>query len=1450
MPKKDYTIGLDIGTNSVGWAVIDNEFEVLNVDKKVKIVKNGKTRGKKHLTKMWGSRLFEEGKTADKRRQFRTTKRRNNRSHERLQYLRKIFAPEIDKIDKYFYLRMDESFLQDNDRNEKVKTQYPLFPTVEEEKEYHTKYPTIYHLRKDLAESKEVVDIRYIFLALNHILKNRGNFLRQDDGDGVFDDFSNIEVKPAFLKFLEKYNDLFYVELDCDKYSDEIEKALKSCKDSSAQLIGQIFEENKKGTLYQFIKLMFGLKPDFKTTFNLEKEAKLKFSDDEYDSNLEKLLSEIGSDFEDLFVSAKEVNNAISLADILTITKPEYKSSKTKLSASMVERYEKHGDDLQKLKELLKKNSEVYDDYFYKYEAVKENGTTLVKANYVGYVGIPKATYRKFLVNQRKIAEAEVRKPFSQKFATQERFYKYTKNILIKLVNLSESHEELRKEFLQKIEDKTFLLKQRTFDNGAIPYQLQLHELKVIINHQKKANFSFKRFIESKFFEDNTLTNEEAIYKILKFRIPYYVGPLRDKPDKNDTKQKSPWIAKNVDENIRPWNFERIVNQEESAVKFIERMQNDDTYLYGVKTLPKNSLTYQKYAVLNELTKVRLDGDLICPEIRQQIFNELFKKNKKVNIKLFKNYLNCERGLNLNISEIKGLGENSENENQFNNQFSAYQDLRTWYVDALSSKKTSKEGKEKLKNEAEKILDDEKYLETFEEIIKVLTVLPEDKNMKYTVLKSIKDIYVLDKKVIKYLAKKSFSGYGRLSGKLLGLGRDALRSSFSADGFGEKWTIVDFLEKDSHNRNFMELINDPNLTFKKQIDDSYQKESNVTFTDLVNELAGSPAIKRGILQSLKIVDEIVNFMTSAEDRKNKKFNFPKNIVIEMARENQTTQRGKANSKTRLKVLQEIFNAQWREATNEELANEKLFLYYLQDGKDAYTNDEIIFPLSNYDVDHIIPQSFIKDDSISNKVLTSSKSNRGKLDDIPSEEVAKKMRYTWDKWLSQKRIPKRKYDNLTKSLRGGLTEKDREGFIKRQIVETRQITKHVARILNDNFSNKETKIITVKSALASQLRKDFDLYKVRELNDYHHAHDAYLNAIVAKQLLQMYPHLEGKFVYGKIDNSTWYKDNQKATKERKIWLNISKSVAKEIGKSNKVDIIKNTFMKNATVTMHQTDRAINEDGRELYKATIAPKGKGANLLSKKFNGRDLQLDIDKYGGYLERKEAFITIEDGKLMSVKRTEIDDYKNNKIKIKRNQIFKNGEIYRTVASFIESGKWNQLKLTQEQNNYIYGLQTWEKVIKYVQNDDDSKKDKIFCGKDLVEQIEKYYPNIIEDIEKIIFEFIVKNKLAKVENISKPETFLHYQQKLEYLLALLNIASRGTTSDNKYTVFEEGVDIETGEIVYIPLKEKKGGKDVEKKEQINVRVRYGSKTGDIKVDKTTLIHQSITGLYETRIKL
>ena len=52
MNKKKYYLGLDIGTNSVGWAVTDQKFNIMRLKKK-------------HL---WGVRLFESAETAVERR--------------------------------------------------------------------------------------------------------------------------------------------------------------------------------------------------------------------------------------------------------------------------------------------------------------------------------------------------------------------------------------------------------------------------------------------------------------------------------------------------------------------------------------------------------------------------------------------------------------------------------------------------------------------------------------------------------------------------------------------------------------------------------------------------------------------------------------------------------------------------------------------------------------------------------------------------------------------------------------------------------------------------------------------------------------------------------------------------------------------------------------------------------------------------------------------------------------------------------------------------------------------------------------------------------------------------------------------------------------------------------------------------------------------------------------
>lgn len=63
MEKKDYYLGLDMGTNSVGWAVTDTEYRLLR--------KKGKD--------MWGIREFDEAQPAAERRTHRIDRRRRQR---------------------------------------------------------------------------------------------------------------------------------------------------------------------------------------------------------------------------------------------------------------------------------------------------------------------------------------------------------------------------------------------------------------------------------------------------------------------------------------------------------------------------------------------------------------------------------------------------------------------------------------------------------------------------------------------------------------------------------------------------------------------------------------------------------------------------------------------------------------------------------------------------------------------------------------------------------------------------------------------------------------------------------------------------------------------------------------------------------------------------------------------------------------------------------------------------------------------------------------------------------------------------------------------------------------------------------------------------------------------------------------------------------------------------
>ena len=1389
MTKKSYSIGLDVGTNSVGWAVITDDYKVPS--KKMKV--RGNTD--KHFIKknLIGALLFDEGTTAEDRRLKRTARRRYTRRKNRLRYLQEIFAEEMNKVDSSFFHRLDDSFLVPDDKR---GSKYPIFATLAEEKEYHKKFPTIYHLRKQLAESNEKADLRLIYLALAHMIKYRGHFLIDDPKFKV----QNNDIQGLFEKFVEEYDNVQETSLSKIKLNVTEILTAKIPKSEKQEQLLKNYPSEKKNTLFgNLIGLALGLTPNFKTNFSLENDAKLQISSESYEEDLGNLLALIGENFIELFSAVKNLSDGILLAGIVSDESPH-----APLSAKMVIRFKEHEEDLVALKQFIKNNLPA--------EKCVEVFSDQSKDGYAGYIDGK---------------------------TTQESFYKYIKNLLSKF--------EGADYFLEKIEREDFLRKQRTFDNGSIPHQIHLQEMNAILRRQGE-HYPFLK------------ENKEKIEKILTFRIPYYVGPLaRGNRD-------FAWLTRNSDQAIRPWNFEEIVDKASSAEDFINKMTNYDLYLPEEKVLPKHSLLYETFAVYNELTKVKFIAEgltryqFLDKKQKKDIFYTFFKAEdkRKVTEKDIIHYLHNVDGYD--GIELKGI------EKQFNASLSTYHDLLKIIKD--------KEFMDDAKNEA-----------ILENIVHTLTIF-EDREMIKQRLAQYNSLF--DEKVIKALTRRQYTGWGKLSAKLI-------------NGICDKQTgktILDYLiDDDYNNRNFMQLINDDRLSFKEII----QKAQVVGKTDdlkqVVQELPGSPAIKKGILQSIKIVDELVKVMGHA----------PESIVIEMARENQTTVRGKKNSQQRYKRIEDSLKIlasgldsnilKENPTDNNQLQNDRLFLYYLQNGKDMYTGEALdINQLSSYDIDHIIPQAFIKDDSLDNRVLTSSKDNRGKSDNVPSLEVVQKRKAFWQQLLDSKLISERKFKNLTKAERerGGLNELDKVGFIKRQLVETRQITKHVAQILDARYNtevnekdkkNRTVKIITLKSNLVSNFRKEFRLYKVREINDYHHAHDAYLNAVVAKAILKKYPKLEPEFVYGDyqkydlkryISKSKDPKEVEKATEKYFFYSNLLNFFKEEVHyadgtivKRENIEYSKDTgeiawnkekdfatikkvlslpqvnIVKKTEIQTHGLDRG---KPKGLFNSNPSPKpseGSKENLVPIKQG-----LDPRKYGGYAGISNSYAIlvkaiIEKGakkqqktilEFQGISILDKINFENNK----ENYLLEKG--YIKILSTITLPKYSLFEFPDGTRRRLASILST-----------NNKRGEIHKGNELV--ISEKYTTLLYHAKNI-------NKALEPEHLEYVEKHRdEFAKLLDYVLDFnekyVGALKNGERIRQAFTDWET-VDIKELCFSFIGPENSKNAGLFELTSQgsasdfefLGVKIpRYRDYTPSSLLN-ATLIHQSITGLYETRIDL
>lgn len=1382
MENKVWYLGLDIGTASVGWAVTDTEYKIIRKNKK----------------RLWGVRLFEEATTAQERRTYRSNRRRLARRKWRLNLLEELFSEEIAKVDPNFFLKLKESKYHYEDKSHKLP--FTIFNDKDyTDKDYYKEYPTIYHLRSSLMIEKEP-DIRKVFLAIHHILKNRGHFLLQGQS------FKDGNINNLIKELLEL--DILHHDLEVN---DEIVENIKNIAIEKKNLtekvngLKKLFPKEKQ--LLEVFRVILGGKSSLDKIFAIEEYKELDVSVKSI-SFKEKVYEEVRHDYEQILSNYIELLDLAKLVYDSIILSDVKKEGKT-LSESKVELFEKHKTDLTKLKALVKNDSKLSEekrDELYRiiFKEDDDKGT-----NYVNYIKDSK----------------------EGKGCSYEEFKKF---LVKELAKLEESEE--KNEILKELELETFLPLQRTKDNSVVPYQIHREELIKILENAEK----YYSFLKEK--DESGYTVKEKIIKLLEFRIPYYVGPLNSHKKANEGGYA--WSVRNKGEEntpVTPWNYSKVIDESASAEKFITNLTNKCTYLKGEEVLPKHSLLYSEFALLNELNALRYDGNRISIEARNAIIEKLFKEQgKKVTKKSIKELLKAE-------GYINGKGEITGIDITVKNDLKSYRDFK-------------------------KILGDKFNTEHVENIILWITLYGESRKLIKAKIEAIYgDKYT--KEEIAKMSRLPYKDWGRFSRKLL---TEIVSEKLFNEETGECLNIINAMR--NNNILFMELLAD-RFDYMKQIEDfnkTLQKEVTEITPEILEDLYVSPAVKRSIWQTIRIVEELKKIIGCA----------PSKIFVETTRSNTADKKPTDSRKKQLEVVyKNIKDKEIQELEKEinstidfsikkdrliavepsKLKAKKLYLYYTQLGRCMYSGESIdineLFDNNKYDIDHIYPQSKVKDDSFTNTVLVKKENNAEKTDKYPlGQDIQTKENKRFWKFLKEKKlITEEKYNRLVRTEE--FSDEELSGFIARQLVETSQSVKAVASVLGE--LNPETAICYSKAENVSAFRQNFgkikdgnrkskntgQLIKVREINDYHHAKDAYLNVVVGNVFDVRFTRNAYNFIKDKKDGRKYSLNNMFYTDVRN-----SNTIAWEMDKTvHQVDKVMNN--NNILVT-----RRIAEKKGELYNATRhkakkVKKAKGIGYVPFKSSDNVLK-NIFDYGGFNSVNIAYFSIvryllinKKGEINIIKIIPIPIYIENSLQSKEDLF----NYIKKQVDDTENGKVKNIEIIYEKlrEKTLLRLNNF----KYISGGKSGSR--IYCDSALQillpEEPEKYI--------KTIFKFKNwknENKNGNLwENLSKEENYKLYSKLLEKLNSGIFLNKKSNkfvelneeTTRNKFKQLKEEDQIKVLiEILNLLTCKKQPGKDLD---LIGITASRDLQNFDLSnLNQFSIIEQSVTGFYEKEITI
>lgn len=1331
-----YNIGLDIGTSSVGWCVTDEENNIIKY-------KN------KHL---WGSRIFDEAQTKASTRLLRGVRRREQRRKERILILQELIGDEVKKVDSNFFQRLDSTKLTAED-----KVNLGCFKSdeniLENESEYYKKYPTIYHLRNDLVKNTEKFDIRLVYLSIHHIIKYRGNFLYEGELNSINDAKIDEKIKDL-IEFISQKNENItkntidetvqeIIEISKDK---SLAKADK--KDKMMELFD--YDSNNKKIIKSFIQAILGYKFDLNSIFMYQdKEQKIAFSEEI--TNEDEIITLLGDSL-DYYEELKAIYDYWEVLD-------EILSGAKCISEAFIHKYENYKSDLKLLKNTYKKylTNKDYNNMLRKYydKDAKENKNNQYINNYVAY-------------NGKNNLETNAK-------CKQEDFYKL---LLNELKRIPEDCNE-RKIIEQKIANKDFLIKLNTVSNSAIPYQLNKNELEIILNNQGK-------------YYECISENKDKILSLLTFRIPYYIGPLKQENDE----AKFGWLVRNSNEKIRPWNFERIVNEDKTAEKFILRMTNKCTYLPTEDVIPKESLLYSKFTVLQELNNIRINNRKLSKDAKIDLIENIFKKDSKITKKKVVEYY-LKNGFEK--CEIDGL-QDGEN---FMSNMKSYVDL------------TRILGREIVENNDEDC----------ETIIYYITIFEDNKILKRKIEREFKEKFDLTKEQINKLSKLRYKGWSRLSRKLL----VGIKSKDNHESIMKKLL--------NNNENFMQIINNDQYGFNKIIEEALPKVNGKIKYEDIEEIPTSPANKRAIWQAIKVVQEITKLMN----------NNPKNIYIEFAR-NEDEKQMKDTRVDSLKKKYSAIESQTNLFSAEDLKRlkgldskytltEKEFLYYLQGGKCLYSGEKLNFDeISKYEVDHIIPQHFIKDDSIDNKALVKKIENQRKSGSILIKPDIINARINWWTELKENGLMSAKKFNALTRRNDILEEEATNRFVNRQLVETRQITKYVSNLLNNYY--KDTTVYALRAELTHGFREKYSIYKNRNVNNFHHAKDAYIISAIGNTLDNNW-YLRDLLKYNNKEAvKHWIKFELKRkaddanTKERKIY-----------NENMILDLVDKYMNKEKTLKqINYNDcyisKMLEEKSGAYWNQTIVSPKKSP-VISLKNN-----LPSNKYGGYTNENKAYCVIfrytdskskKHIKLMGISIKDAQDIKSKKntvenvilhnlneinisnLKVLKNKILMNQEyidngkdIIMKLCSDKEIKTTKELILSKEQEKIIYLMNTNASKLsepnrKEKEQINSEVYSKLFT--ELLDKLKNEYPIFDSTYKKLT------NKIEKFEELGE-------QEQISTINGVIDLMEKSQ-----------------GNLTKIGLGDREG------------RIS-GKNISDEFLKNMTFVNKSVTGIYERRYKV